>query len=102
MPKDGEIELIMTISISWVCKKIWQYLSNEVSLDIYRTSCWTKVLSKPFSWFLNNSFSKLKGQKKPGGLIFGGLKHDDALNFQYSEVQQIIKRGLNFTIWDLG
>lgn len=66
MPKDGEIELIMTISISWIYKKKnWQYLTNKVSLDIYRASCWTKVLSKqPFSWFSNNSLSKLKAGRK--------------------------------------
>lgn len=38
---------------------------NKVSLDIYRASCWTKVLSKqPFSWFSNNSLSKLKAGRK--------------------------------------
>lgn len=102
MPKDGEIELSMTISISWVCKKLWQYLRNEVSLDIYRASCWTKVLSKQlFSWFLSNSLSKLKGGKSHR-INFGRIKHGDALNFQYFKVQQIMKRSLNSTTCNLG
>lgn len=33
---------------------------------------------------------------------FGGIKSDDALNFQYSEVQQMMKRALNSTVWGIG
>lgn len=73
MPKVGGIELIMTIPVSWDCKTTWQYLRSEVSFEIYRASCWTKVLSKQsFSWFLSDSLSKLKGKRKSWNQILEG------------------------------
>lgn len=77
----------------WGIRFLWIFTEPPVGLKYYQNNLsFGSQIILCLNWKWEESH----------GIKFWRAKHDDAFSFQYSEVQQIMKRALNSTIWDLG